>query len=166
MTEPVSRDRILRCERGQGNIHFLCSADHEQDCQPYPVDPYSAIYDDHTYFPVGIVPESPSGDAVNGLSSRLSRSIETRRRYGWLRMVFPGAGLFRGPIWCPSGGGGTREAGSTVAESLVALYRMGTHQIRRGRRAARSSTSQGRAEPLRARNKGANREVSGGKVDL
>ena len=26
--------------------------------------------------------------------------------------------------------GGTREAGSTVAESLVALYRVGTHQIR------------------------------------
>ena len=38
--EPVSRDRILRREqRGQGNINFLCSADHEQDCQPYPVDP-------------------------------------------------------------------------------------------------------------------------------
>ena len=39
--EPVSRDRILRRERGQGNIHFPCSADHEQDWQPYPVDPYS-----------------------------------------------------------------------------------------------------------------------------
>ena len=25
------------------------SADHEQDWQPYPVDPYSAICDDHTY---------------------------------------------------------------------------------------------------------------------
>ena len=35
--------------RGQGNIHFPCSADHEQDWQPYPVDPYSAIYDYHTY---------------------------------------------------------------------------------------------------------------------
>ena len=39
--EPVSRDRILRREHGQGNIHFPCSADHEQDWQPYPVDPYS-----------------------------------------------------------------------------------------------------------------------------
>ena len=48
-------------------------------------------------------------------------------------------------------GGGTREAGSTVAESLVGLYRVGTHQIRRRRRAAPSSTSQGRAEPLCAR---------------
>ena len=47
--EPVSRDQILRSERGQGNIHFLSSADHEQDWQPYPVDPYSAICDDHTY---------------------------------------------------------------------------------------------------------------------
>ena len=49
--EPVSRDQILRHARGQGNIHFPCSADHEQDWQPYPVDPYSAILvcDDHTY---------------------------------------------------------------------------------------------------------------------
>ena len=39
--EPVSRDQILRRERGQGNINFLCSADHVQDWQPYPVDPYS-----------------------------------------------------------------------------------------------------------------------------
>ena len=47
--ELVSRDQILRHARGQGNIHFPCSADHEQDWQPYPVDPYSAICDDHTY---------------------------------------------------------------------------------------------------------------------
>ena len=47
--EPVSRDKILRHARGQGNINFPCSADHEQDWQPYPVDPYSAICDDHTY---------------------------------------------------------------------------------------------------------------------
>ena len=43
--EPVSRDQILWHEHGQGNtsIIFPCSADHEQDWQPYPVDPYSAI---------------------------------------------------------------------------------------------------------------------------
>ena len=47
--ELVSRDQIPRRVRGQGNISFPCSADHEQDWQPYPVDPYSAICDDHTY---------------------------------------------------------------------------------------------------------------------
>ena len=47
--EPVSRDQILRHERGQGNIHFSCSADHVQDWQPYPVDPYSCYMCDHTY---------------------------------------------------------------------------------------------------------------------
>ena len=47
--EVVSRDQILRHARGQGNIHFHCSADHEQNSQHYPVDPYSAICDDHTY---------------------------------------------------------------------------------------------------------------------
>ena len=45
--KPISRDQILRRERGQGNIHFSCSADHEQDWPPYQVDPYSAICDDH-----------------------------------------------------------------------------------------------------------------------
>ena len=39
--EPISRDQILRRERGQGNINVPCSADHEQDWQSYPVDPYS-----------------------------------------------------------------------------------------------------------------------------
>ena len=47
--EPVSRDQILRHARGQGNINFPCSADHEQDWQPYLVDPYSAICDGYTY---------------------------------------------------------------------------------------------------------------------
>ena len=33
--EPISRDQILRRERGQRIIHFPCSAgDHEQDWQP------------------------------------------------------------------------------------------------------------------------------------
>ena len=39
--EPVSRDQILRRKRGQGNINFPCSVDHEHDWQPYLVDPYS-----------------------------------------------------------------------------------------------------------------------------
>ena len=47
--EPVSQDQILRRERGQRNINVPCLTDHEQDWQPYRVDPYSAICDDHTY---------------------------------------------------------------------------------------------------------------------
>ena len=39
--EPISRDQIFRREREQGSIDIPCSADHEQDWQPYPVDPYS-----------------------------------------------------------------------------------------------------------------------------
>ena len=29
--EPILRDQILRHARGQGNVNFPCSADHEQD---------------------------------------------------------------------------------------------------------------------------------------
>ena len=47
--EPASRDQILRRGRGQGNHHFPCSADHVQDGQPYPVDPYYCYMCDHTY---------------------------------------------------------------------------------------------------------------------
>ena len=49
---PVTQeDQILRGERGQENIHSLpCSADHKQDWQPYPVDPYySCCKCDHEY---------------------------------------------------------------------------------------------------------------------
>ena len=60
--KPVSRGQILRRDRGQGNIYFPCSADHEQDWQSYPVDPYSCYIPgicvtihtlhvcDHTYY--------------------------------------------------------------------------------------------------------------------
>ena len=47
--EPNSRDQTLRRERGQGKSYFPCSADHEQDWQPYPVDAQSAKSDDHTH---------------------------------------------------------------------------------------------------------------------
>ena len=89
------------------NINFPCSADHVQDWQPYPVDPYSCHMYDHTYnfralsprnlvlgyerrriFPSGVGLASPSRDATNWLSSRFSRSVKTRRRFGWNRMVF------------------------------------------------------------------------------
>ena len=92
-------------------------------------------YECRRVFPAGVGLSSPSRDAANWFSSRLSRSVETRRRYyDWLRIttVFPGARLFRVPIWCPSRGGDTREAGSTLlAESLIALVLVGTHHVRR-----------------------------------
>ena len=47
--EPNSRGQTLRRERGQGKSYFPCSADHEQDWQPYPVDVQSAESDDHTH---------------------------------------------------------------------------------------------------------------------
>ena len=37
---------------GTAKFHFPSSADHDQDWHPYPVDPYSAIYDGHTYIHV------------------------------------------------------------------------------------------------------------------
>ena len=56
--EPVTRDQILRRERGQENIHFLPgSADHEQDWQPYPVDPYFRYMCDHTYCTSKLIPD-------------------------------------------------------------------------------------------------------------
>ena len=68
--------------------------------------------------------------------------------WGWCSQVRASSELQFGAL---REGGGTRKAGSTVADSLVVLYRVGTHQIRRRRRAARSSTNQWRVEPLRTR---------------
>ena len=48
-------------------------------------------YEGGRVFPAGVAPGSPSRDAADRPSSRFIRSVETRRRYGWLRMVFPGA---------------------------------------------------------------------------
>ena len=42
-TRPNSQART-----GTGEKKKSCSADHEQDWQPYPVDPYSAEIADHT----------------------------------------------------------------------------------------------------------------------
>ena len=118
-------------------------------------------------FPAGVGPDSSSRDAFNWLPSRFSLSVETWRGgivgRGWCSQVRASSELQFGTL---REGGGTREAGSTVAESLVVIYRVGTHQIRRMRRAARSSTSQGRAEPLCARITGLNREVSEEKSDV
>ena len=63
--KPVTRDKILRRKRGQQqNTHFPCSAYHEQNWQPYPVDPYSAIGDDH--YPLYLI----------GLRNRLLTTVE------------------------------------------------------------------------------------------
>ena len=56
--EPVSRDQILRRERGEVKINFPYLADNEQDEQPYPVDLYSAMCDENTYIHTA---ESPPG---------------------------------------------------------------------------------------------------------
>ena len=50
IVEPVSREaEFLRRERGQGTTNLPCSADNEQNWQPYPVDPYSCYVCNHTY---------------------------------------------------------------------------------------------------------------------
>ena len=47
--EPVSRDQTVRRQRGQENIHSPCSADHKKEWQPYPADPFSAIFDTYIH---------------------------------------------------------------------------------------------------------------------
>ena len=69
--EPVSRDQILRRERGQGNINFPCSGDHVQDWQPYPVDPYSCYMCNHTQ-PVINAVGCQSGTCSQGGSTKVN----------------------------------------------------------------------------------------------
>ena len=47
--EPVSRAQLHRRERGQGNIYFPCSANHEQVGNLTRLIHTLAICDDHTY---------------------------------------------------------------------------------------------------------------------
>ena len=55
--EPISRDQILRHARGQGNIISPVQLTTSRiGNQPYPIDPYSAICDDHTYKQVSLIP--------------------------------------------------------------------------------------------------------------
>ena len=89
--EHVSRDQILRRKQGQENIHFPCSVDHEQDWQPYPVDPNSAICDDHTYMhtymgpPHGIIDDSDTLQA-SLLGVPALRSRQVRRRLTFVKI--------------------------------------------------------------------------------
>ena len=81
--ETVSRDQTLRRERGHGNIHFPCSADHEQDWLPYPVDPYSYYMCDHTYIHTTADPmQLPSGNQIKCHEEVLySQSIFPPKRF-------------------------------------------------------------------------------------
>ena len=66
-----SRTRLARpnsqARTGTGEYYFPCSADHEQDWQPYPVDPYSAICDDHTYIHICVTLHSSSNFILHDL---------------------------------------------------------------------------------------------------
>ena len=82
--EPVSRDQMIRRDRGQGNIHFPCSVDHEQDWQPYSVDPCSCYMRDYTYIhhPVAgatQVSVTSVSCASEGISVLMGRQIPSKR---------------------------------------------------------------------------------------
>ena len=66
--EPVSRDQILRHARGKGNVHFPRSADHEQDWQPHPVDPYSAML--LLFLTFSVLVANPKITTLHGCQSR------------------------------------------------------------------------------------------------
>ena len=85
--EPVSRDQILRGERGQGNIHFSCSADHVQDWQPYPVDPCVCVFSSHPFWtsssldvPAGVTQEEGHTGFFIHLPSAVRALIFVARR--------------------------------------------------------------------------------------
>ena len=105
--EPVSRDQILRHARGEGT----CSADHEQDWQPYPVDPYSAICDDHTYIPDvdgDVLPvESTTQTVFNGDGIIIGGAREPLSRD---KNYKPRTRRF-GPFWVEGQGFGKVDAG-------------------------------------------------------
>ena len=87
--EPVSRDQILRHERGQENIHFCCSADHEQDWPPYPVNPYSAIcVTIHTYIPTGTFEATCSHDRARLHKLKALLEMLRQERIGSLFQIF------------------------------------------------------------------------------
>ena len=95
-TTAVPRDRILWRERGRGeNI----SADHEQDWQPYTVDPFSAISDDHTC----IIPSVLSPCPLHTDSGRRKREAHIN----WSMMTCKGSTCYWkyfGDYWLCAGG--------------------------------------------------------------
>ena len=83
--EPVSRDQILRHERGQGNIYFSCSADHVQDWQPYPVDPCSCYMCDYIYIHIAlhIIIRAPM-QSPNKESPRILYKYLSKFQFGYI----------------------------------------------------------------------------------
>ena len=82
------RNRLARpdsqARTGTGEYYFPCSADHEQDWQPYPVDPYSAICDDHTYIRHGTATWNGKqlhvqNDVVHIMSAAYTQALEIPR---------------------------------------------------------------------------------------
>ena len=95
------------------NIHFPCSADHVQDSQPYPVDPYSCCMCVTIYI---LNPFPPSQDNIWYFTSKSSSYLTLTRTpatiidtktmtkdcitYCLLSIVNRGAGLHRGGGGC------------------------------------------------------------------
>ena len=67
-------------------------------------------------FPAVVGPGSPLRDAANWLPSRFGQSVEMRRRYGCLRMVFPGVRLFRALSLVPFGRVAARERQGALSQ--------------------------------------------------
>ena len=94
--EPVSRDQIFRREREQGKIFFSCSADHEQDWQPYSVDPYNIIHSiRRRFFP-------PDGIVENSINSMHQSTMYVQQHFGEIKneVFFKERGLLslKGPV--------------------------------------------------------------------
>ena len=75
---------------------------------------------------MGMGAGSPSRDAANWRFSRFSRSVETRRRYGWLRIALSGARLFELQFGAFREMAACERQGELSRKALVALYRIGT----------------------------------------
>ena len=62
-TQHSRETKLLGANRNRGNIQIPWSADHEQDWEPYPVDPNCAICDGHAYIHVH-APREPHSVAL------------------------------------------------------------------------------------------------------
>ena len=88
--EPVSRDQILRHARRQGNVHFPCSADHEQD------HPLLYVMTIHTY--IHICSRMPERDGKDqGEDSPKQAGSCWFARPCWL--ATSGANLYPPGVW-------------------------------------------------------------------